>query len=116
MTVFHITNRFINNLPFGNDFFTKIKSGKLEELGIRLWDNLQDEAIISKNAGVVSHSYCPFSAASVLDEIDLILFDYLNVPKETLFYLKNYIVEMMVAGRKNEKNLNAKLKYLKLNN
>lgn len=109
---FHLTNQFIYNLPFGNDFFSKIDKNKTEQLGLNLWNSIQSELIVSKNAGVISHSYCPFKSSALLDEIDDLIITIYDLPNTTSDYLKKYIAQLIIAGREKENRTIIKMKYL----
>jgi hypothetical protein len=109
---FHLTNQFVHSLPFGKKFFDKIDKHQFERLGIQLWEKVKSEVIISKNAGIISQSFCPLSGTLLLDEIDKMIADYFELPIETSRYLKDYISELIIAGRNEEKGIAEKIKYL----
>ena len=109
---FHLTNQFIYNLPFGYAFFSKIDKSKTEQLGLNLWNSIQSELIVSKNAGLLSHSYCPFKSSNLLDEIDDLIINIYGLPKTTSDYLKKNIAQLIIAGREKENKTIIKMKYL----
>lgn len=111
---FHLTNQFINDLPFGISFFRTIDKQKLEALGQNLWRNVQLDRITSKNAGVISYSYCPFNSEQIIDEIDTIVINSFNLPISSIIYLKTSISKLVIAGRELELKTSTENKYLEL--
>lgn len=109
---FHLTNQFINNLPFGFAFFEKLNMDSLKSLGLALWKNAQKEIVVSKNAGIISSSYCPLSFPTLLDQIDEVVVNSYGLPNKTVNYLKSNINQLIVAGRENESRIKTKMKYL----
>lgn len=113
---FHVTNQFIYNLPFGNAFFNKIDKSKTKQLGLNLWNSIQSELVVSKNAGLISHSYCPFKSSDLLDEIDDLIITIYDLPSTTSDYLKKNIAQLIIAGREKENKTISKMKYLEPKN
>ena len=109
---FHLTNQFINNLPFGFAFFEKLNMDNLESLGLVLWRNAQKEVTMTRNAGAISYSYCPLSFSELLDQIDEVIVNYYGLPHTTVSYLKSNINQLIVAGRENESRTKTRMKYL----
>lgn len=106
---FHLTNQFINNLPFGVEFIDDLDKQHIEKLGTALWNNAQKEVIITKNAGVLSYSYCPLPFSDLLDEIDETIANHYSLPRSTVNYLRSNINQLIAAGRENESRTKTKI-------
>lgn len=113
---FHLTNQFIYSLPYGAVFFDIIELQRINELGLDLWAEIQNELIVTKNAGMLSYSHCPLRAATILDEIDSMIISAHKLPNSTATYLRNHINRLILAGRENEPLSKNKSKYLELIN
>ncbi len=111
---FHLNNNLINELPFGNDFFQKVDKYRLNQLGQELWESIQSEKIVTRNAGVESYSYCPLKFEELISQIDRIIFDVFEIPIDYVQYLKNHINSLIYAGRELEQSISKKIKYLEL--
>lgn len=113
---FHLTDQFIYSLPFGIEFIRKLDKQTIEELGLTLWNYTKNELIVSKNAGIISYSYCPLKNYDLLDKIDDLLIETYGLPNTTLNYLKNYINQLIIAGREKETRTIAKMKFMEILN
>jgi len=70
---FHVTARFLAELPFGVDAMSGPSRTMLADCGERLWSLIRMEPILSVNRGRMSLAYSPNGFACVRDEIDQIL-------------------------------------------
>jgi hypothetical protein len=56
---FHVSGRFIANLPFGLDALGGREAAKLRECGGELWSTIKSLPIVSRNGGRTSLAYSP---------------------------------------------------------
>lgn len=107
---FHLTDQFIHSLPLSPGSISASGKSKLTSLGVSLWTEMQENKVTSRNAGVVSTSYCPYLSEDVLDEIDKTIIAEYDLPSESFSYLKRFIERTIVAGREGEIKLNPALR------
>ena len=72
---FHITSRFLANLPFGSDALSESARPALTACGQKLWTLIQREPIISVNRGRTSLGFSPNGYDELRRDIDEILAD-----------------------------------------
>lgn len=106
---FHLTNQFIVSIPLSPGCFSNKSKILLKQLGNKLWGEMLHKPISTKNAGVTNISYCPYFEETI-NYIDQILIDEYCLPSETLSFLKDYIHQVIVAGREDEINTNPALR------
>lgn len=110
---FHLTNRFILSLPFGENLLTSTNIHELNNLGLELWDSVKSNVIVNRNAGKSTYTYCPLHCSVIINKIDELLLEYFSLPKKTNKYLANFIENLIIAGRENELDIYKKLNYSK---
>ena len=101
---FHVTDDFVTSLPLSPKKFSKTSICALKRLGRDLWMKMQNHMVISKNAGLVSYSYCPHACEKIIDQIDYLISVAYGLPSITTNYLKDTINSTIIAGRENEVN------------
>lgn len=101
---FHFTDDFVISLPLSPNNLSKTTLCDLKRLGLDLWVKMQNHIVISKNAGVVSYSYCPYAGEKIIDQIDYLISVEYGLPCSTTSYLKDIMHNTIVAGRENEVN------------
>ncbi|NJN93156.1 MAG: hypothetical protein HC875_03220 [Anaerolineales bacterium] len=106
---FHLTDQFINSLPFAVNNISGKGRNRLCLLGKNLWEEMRKNKLVTVNSGVKSTSFDPYSAEYVLDEIDALIINEYQLPDDTLFYLKNFIRDTILAGRDEEIDSNIAL-------
>jgi methylase of polypeptide subunit release factors len=107
---FHLTDQFVLSLPLSPVSISAPIKSRLETLGTNLWAEMQGNKVTSRNAGVVSTSYCAYLSEGILDEIDEAIIAEYNLPSESLSYLKTFIERTIVAGREDEIKVNPALR------
>ncbi len=111
---FHLTDEFIMSLPLSPKSLSKLTCERMASLGSNLWEKMQKNRVLSKNAGKNSYSYCPYNCEEIIDEIDALISREHGFPDRTLEYLKNVLHRTIVAGRDNELATNPALRKWKL--
>lgn len=111
---FHVNNHFIGALPFGRQFFDMVDKGYLHKLGALLWANAQTERVVSRNAGVISYSYCPLKFDNIINDIDDLILTVHGISTDYTDYLKGHINSLIYAGRESELTISNKIKYLEV--
>lgn len=106
---FHLNKEFILSLPFSTTSFSRTTLIELSELGKNLWIDMQNHKVITKNAGIISYTYCPYVSEKILDRIDGLIIREYGLPKQTLNYLKEILKQTIVAGREKEIDSNPAL-------
>jgi hypothetical protein len=107
---FHLTDQFILSLPLSPSVLSRDAQLNLKTLGSRLWEAMQENKVISKNAGVESISYCPYLSVDILDSIDREIAMAYKLPTAAVAYLKGFITKTIVAGRDAEMEVNPALR------
>lgn len=107
---FHLTDQFIKSLPLSLAIFSATALGQLKELGDSLWIEMLENKVISRNAGVISYSYCPYVSERLLDQIDELITSAYDLPAMTTQYLKDVVRRTVVAGREDEMTSNPALR------
>lgn len=103
---FHLTNKFILSLPYPK--LSKKSKRDLSLLGLSLWDEMKTRGKVSKNSGVETISYDPYSASHILDKIDVLLGELYRIENASTF-VKEVQKKCIVAGRECEVGLNSSL-------
>lgn len=99
---FHLTDEFIGKIPLSIQSLPPETIESLDMLGTKLWDEMQHHKIEKSNAGKSGVSYCSYVCVDQLDLIDLELAAALGLPKTATDYLKEFVREVIVAGREGE--------------
>lgn len=70
---FHVSRRFLEEIPFDDSSFTVDQRGRLSELGTTLWHELQQHIAVSVNRGRATIAYRPLACDETRARIDAIL-------------------------------------------
>jgi hypothetical protein len=96
---FHLTSRFILDLPYDPASLTDQANIRLADLGESIWAEMRRNVITSCNAGKTRETYSPASSATEIDLVDEILCSAFNLPAGFRSYLKDFCFETVDAGR-----------------
>lgn len=107
---FHLTDQIIKSLPLSLAAFSASALNQLKELGDNLWSEMLENKIMTRNAGVISFSYCPYGNRKLLDQIDELISSAYDLPAKTTQYLKDVVWRTVVAGREDEMASNPALR------
>lgn len=97
---FHVTRRFIHELPIPREPRTV---AKLASLGSELWETVTNRPLISVNGGKKSVALPPSRCSSVLAQIDSLLSDAFDLPSDVdlqEWYKDQVIVDILDERRK----------------
>ena len=94
---FHVSRRFIAELPFGVADFPKRVTGVLSEHGAELWAAIKDKPIISLNRGRTSLGYTPNGHDVIRRKIDEVLADCLGLEAAFVDELQQFTVRTVAA-------------------
>ncbi len=95
---FHVTRSFVASFPFP----PQIEIGRLSELGIELWDELQDDQVVSVNGGRQTVAYRPHSYGRTRDEIDTVILDALGIDRSFVAYLRAFTRSLVTVDEHDE--------------
>lgn len=87
---FHVTRAFVMSLPFSDKLFNENGRDVLTQLGVRLWDEVQTQQVVSVNGGRQTVAYRPHASDGLRDEIDAVLLGTLDVIPNFLEYLRAF--------------------------
>lgn len=87
---FHVTRAFVMSLPFSDKLFSEAEKDVLTRLGVRLWDEVQTQQVISVNGGRQTVAYRPHASERLRDEIDASLLEALHVAPSFIEYLRAF--------------------------
>lgn len=106
---FHLTNEFIQTIPFSPDSIGDEARNQLRILGTQLWDEMQTHRVASKNAGKVSISYCNYLSEHLITRIDEIIAHEYELGENAVKYVEGVHHKTVVAGRDEEIDTNPAL-------
>ena len=95
---FHLTKRFISQLPI-NVYFSPKEKDAIINSAVELWNIISKRPIVTKNSGVISISYYPYSAEKQIDDIDKIILNHFGFSQTHVLYFKNFVRNIIIAGR-----------------
>jgi hypothetical protein len=99
---FHVSKRFLAELPFGMDAFVPPVNEALTEHGIELWSLIKENPIVSLNRGRTSLAYTPNGHDDVRRKIDQKLANLAGLPKVFVKELQQFTAHTVAATlRKN---------------
>jgi hypothetical protein len=99
---FHLTDRFIKNLPLSPCNFANSTREQLAILGQKLWIDMQKQRRVGRNAAVSTITYSPHHSQDLINQIDGLVVQELGLPEETCTYLSKFVRETVIAGREEE--------------
>lgn len=111
---FHLTDEFIGKIPFSTHSLPPQTIESLNALGMKLWAEMKCHKIEKSNAGKNSVTYCSYVCVDQLDMIDSELTTALGLPRTTTEYLKEFMREVIVAGRESELTTNRALNKVRI--
>jgi hypothetical protein len=88
---FHVSRRFVEWLPFGDDMFSAPQLADLAATGNRLWSAVQNHQIISLNGGRQTVAYRPLACEQERDAIDAILIDTAGIEPSFRHKLRDFV-------------------------
>ena len=94
---FHVTRAFVMGLPFSDKLFSGAGRETLTHLGVRLWDAVQTQQVLSVNGGRQTVAYRPHASDSLRDEIDAALLEALDVVPGFIEYLRAFTRSVMAV-------------------
>ena len=94
---FHVTRAFLDRIPYDWNSFSEVARQRLGALGKDLWERITRHPVKSVNGGRETISFCPYGSPEHLDEIDRILIDSADLPKELESRLKSFILTTTVV-------------------
>lgn len=94
---FHVTRRFLSRLPFPSQPQNNGDFLSLSTLGLEMWQDLQQQQVVSVNGGRQSIAYRPCSNSGPRDQIDKVLVKRLGLPENFASFLRTY-TNAVVAG------------------
>ena len=81
---FHVTARFLADLPFGTDVLSGSSRAALASCGKRLWTRIRNDPVVSCNRGRSSLAYSPNGFDVIRSEIDHIMAEHACLDAATI--------------------------------
>ena len=100
---FHLPKKLIKKLQNYSHRLDSVEKNIISKNAALLWNEMRKKPIQSNNSGVTSISYCPYYAEEHLNVIDIVILKNLGFPQEYQVYFKEYIDELIIAGRYEER-------------
>ena len=94
---FHVSRRFIADLPFGVEEFAEIVSGALSKHGTELWSAIEAKPIISLNRGRTSLAYTPNGHDEIRRGIDQVLAELAGLEGSFVDELQQFTARTVAA-------------------
>ena len=94
---FHVTRKFVVGLPVSGRLFTHAQREALADLGIRLWEDLQRQQVVSVNGGRQTVAYRPHGSDGLRNEIDALLIAALGLEPTFSEYLREYVRSILAV-------------------
>jgi hypothetical protein len=94
---FHVSRRFLAELPFGLEAFAAPVKDVLEERGAELWSAIKTHPIISLNRGRTSLAYTPNGHDDIRRKIDQVLVDFIGLEEAFVNELQQFTVRTVAA-------------------
>ena len=94
---FHITRDFVMRLPLGTRLFDQAQQDALANLGACLWEDLQNQQIVSVNGGRQTIAYRPHGSDGLRNKIDALLVTALDLSPTFPQYLREHVRSVMVG-------------------
>ena len=87
----------MENIPFARDSFDFPIQRRLEDLGAKLWEILQEHRIVSVNRGRQTVAFRPLACTNEREEIDQILVKAAKLPKSFVHTLRAFVEHIVVV-------------------
>ena len=94
---FHVSKRFIAELPFGIEDLTENVVGALSKSGAALWSLIQSKPIISLNRGRTSLAFTPNGYDDIRRRIDEVLADVAGLESAFIDELQQFTARTVAA-------------------
>jgi hypothetical protein len=94
---FHVSRRFLTELPFGLEAFTPPMSDVLSECGAELWSMIKANPIISLNRGRTSIAYTPNGHDDIRRKIDQALAELVGFENAFVDQLQQFTARTVAA-------------------
>jgi hypothetical protein len=94
---FHVSGRFLAELPFGLEAFTTPVDDVLSERGAELWSAIKANPIISVNRGRTSLAYTPNGHDDIRRKIDEVLADLVGLDEAFVDELQQFTARTVAA-------------------
>jgi hypothetical protein len=94
---FHVSRRFLADLPFGLEAFATPVKDILEERGAELWSAIKKHPIISLNRGRTSLAYTPNGHDDIRRKIDQALADLVGLEEAFVDELQQFTARTVAA-------------------
>jgi hypothetical protein len=101
---FHVSSRFISELPFGVDALTGQSVSTLSECGEELWSAIRSSPIISLNRGRTSLAYTPNGHDNIRGRIDQTLADLAGLEDAFVDELQQFTARTVLATLRDHAN------------
>ena len=101
---FHVPSSWLRNVPTMGVLKDPLALAQLADIGRSLWGEVVEHPIVSLNGGKTTQSYCPHAHSELLDSIDRTLLGAIGLPIALVDELKDFIHEMTIAGRSNDRD------------
>ena len=100
---FHVSRSFVLNLPLADTICDEIQKKTLADCGVRLWNDVQTQQVLSVNGGRQTISYRPYASDHLRDEIDSLLLEALGVAPSFAEYLQCFTRATATVGGHNKR-------------
>jgi hypothetical protein len=94
---FHVSRRFLAELPFGLEAFTAPVSDVLADSGAELWSAIKSKPIISLNRGRTSVAFAPNGQDDIRSKIDRVLADLAALEPALVHELQQFTARTVAA-------------------
>lgn len=101
---FHVSRRFIAELPFGIEVLTGEVAGLLSKYGAELWSAIEAKPIISLNRGRTSLAYTPNGHDYIRCKIDQVLADLAGLESAFVAELQQFTARTVAATLRKDIN------------
>ncbi len=97
---FHVTDSFVQKLPYTFDSFSAEQIEELASLGQEHDDTIRKAPMVKTNAGKNILNFNRHGAGEIVERIDSILVSALGIPEQFLEILQTRVSDLIFAGRK----------------
>ena len=94
---FHVSRRFIAEMPFGGEEFTEKVTCRLSKHGAELWSAIKTKPIISLNRGRTSLAYTPNGHDDIRRKIDQVLVELAGLEGAFIDELQQFTARTVTA-------------------
>lgn len=95
---FHVTARFLAELPFGTDLFSNVVRGDLAACGHTLWSLVSEHPIISVNRGKASLAFSPNRFDRERTRIDDLLAAHVDIDRTLVRQIRLFVADTVAAA------------------